>query len=126
VSGLVLAFAAGFVVDALSGSVPGLFALLLGSACAITRGVDRALYLRAPRPWALYVLAYVAFHAVALGLCQRWLVGEGALSWAVVLVNLPGAALLTAAVAIPGLLLYLRIDTDPSREAGLTLAGRGS
>ena len=123
-SGLLLAFAAGFVVDALSGSPPGLFALLRGTACALTRAVDHALYLRAPLPWALFVCGYAAFDAVALGICQRVFLEGGALPWTRILLELPGAALSTALLAAPLLALFLRLDVEPGRDTGLVLAPR--
>ena len=124
--GLLLAFGSGFVVDALSGSPPGLFALLRGTACAVTRAVDHALYLRAAVPWALYVLGYCVFDALALGLCHRFFLDGGALPWTLILTQLPGSALFTAIVA--GLLLgvFLNVDSETGREPGLALAGRGS
>ena len=48
--GLILAFGAGFVLDVLSVSPLGLYALLCGTACAATRLFDKALYLRAAGP----------------------------------------------------------------------------
>lgn len=124
--GLVLAFGSGFVVDALSGSPPGLFALLRGTACAVTRAVDHALYLRAAVPWALYVLGYCVFDAVALGLSHRFFLDGGALPWMLILTQLPGSALFTALLA--GLLLpaFLNVDAEAGRESGLALAGRSS
>jgi cell shape-determining protein MreD len=124
--GLLLAFGSGFVVDALSGSPPGLFALLRGTACAVTRAADHALYLRAALPWALYVLGYCVFDAVALGLCHRFFLDGGSPPWTLILTRLPGTALFTALVAGFLLPVFLRVDAEAGREQGLALAGRGS
>ena len=123
-SGLLLAFGAGFVVDALSGSPPGMFALLRGTACALTRAVDHALYLRAPLPWALFVFGYTVFDAIALGLVHRLFLDTGALPWTRILLELPGSALLTALLAVALLPLFLRMEPDLGRDAGLALGPR--
>lgn len=124
--GLLLAFGSGFVVDALSGSPPGLFALLRGTACGVTRAVDHALYLRASLPWALYVLGYCVFDAVALGLCHRFFLDGGALPWTLILTQVPGTALFTALLAGILLPVFLNVDAEAGREPGLALSGRGS
>jgi rod shape-determining protein MreD len=122
--GLVLAFGSGFAVDALSGSPPGLFALLRGTACMLTRAVDHALYLRAALPWALFVFGYTIFDGLALGLCQRVFLEGGALPWSRILLEIPGSALASGLLAAPLLPLLLRLDADPAREAGLALSSR--
>ena len=123
---LLLAFALGFLVDVFSGSPPGLFALLCGTACAVTRGVDRALYLRAPVPWAASVAGYTLVDGLLLGLTLRVLLPESALGWWALLSRLPGEVLLTALAAGPFLILFLRLDVDAEpdgRRAGLGLIG---
>lgn len=122
--GLLLAFGSGFVVDALSGSPPGLFALLYGTACMLTRAVDHALYLREPVPWALYVFGYTIFDALALGVCQRLFLDGGALPWTRILLEVPGSALMTGLLAFPLLPLFLRMDADVGRDTGLALSSR--
>ena len=79
--GLLLAFGAGFVEDVLSGSPPGLFALLCGTACAATRLLDRALYLRAAGPWATYVGVYALLNFALCGFALRMFAPAAALPW---------------------------------------------
>ena len=122
--GLLLAFGSGFVVDTLSGSPPGLFALLRGTACMLTRTVDHALYLRAPVPWALFVFGYTIFDAIALGICQRVFFDGGALPWTRILLEIPGSALMTGLLAGPLLPLFLRLDAEVGRDTGLALSSR--
>lgn len=125
--GLLLAFLAGFAVDALSGAPLGLFALLRGTACAATRVAGQALYLRATLPWALYVLAYAIADALLLGACLRWFAEDASLLWGTLLWRAPGTALATALLAAPLLAVFCRLDADPGREAGFTfLEPRGS
>ncbi len=126
-SGLVLAFLAGFAIDALSGAPLGLFSLLRGTACAATRAFDRALYLRAAGPWAIYVFGYSIADALLLGVCLRSFAPETALGWSQILLQAPGAALATALVAAPLLGVFRLLDADAGREAGWTLVTpRGS
>lgn len=121
---LVLAFLAGFAVDALSGAPPGLYALLRGTACAATRAVDGALYLRAGGPWAVYVGAYVVVDLLLLGLCLAWFAPEGAPPWSSLILRAPGVVVSTALFALPVLALFRRIESESSRDAGLgMLAG---
>lgn len=115
--GLVLSFAAGFAVDALSGSPLGLHALLCGSGCALTRLLDGALYLRAPAPWAAYAAGYALLNTVLFGLAIRAMVGDGAVPWAEILLRAPGAALATGIIAAPLFPLLERVDADPDRDA---------
>ena len=104
---LVLAFVVGFAVDALSAAPLGLHALLRGTACVATRFADRALYLRAPLPWAIYACAYVVLDAALLvGLMRAFSTGAGVELTAVAL-YVPGAALATALLAAP---LYLWME----------------
>lgn len=125
-SGLVLAFLLGAVVDILSGSPAGLFALLRGTACAVTRVMDRALYLRAAAPWALYVLGFVLVDGFALGLCQRMFSSAGALPWTEIALRLPASAVFTALLAAATQSMFLRLDVDATRDPGMPLlAGRG-
>ena len=121
---LALAFLAGFVVDALSGAPPGLYALLRGTACAATRAVDGALYLRAGGPWAVYVAGYVVVDLLLLGLCLAWFAPEGAPSWGSLVLRAPGVAVASALFSIPIGALFRRIERESSREPGLgVLAG---
>ena len=127
--GLFLAFALGFVADVLSGSPLGLFALLRGTACALTRIFDRALYLRAPVPWTAYVAGYTLLDGCLLGLALRVFLPESALGWGTILSRLPGEIVLTALVAAPLLLLFLRLDVDTEpdgRRSGFGLIGTRS
>jgi rod shape-determining protein MreD len=127
--GLFLAFALGFVADVLSGSPLGLFALLRGTACALTRVLDRALYLRAPLPWTAYVAGYTLLDGILMGLALRVFLPESAIGWGTILGRMPGEIVLTALVAAPLLLLFLRLDVDTEpdgRRSGLGLIGTRS
>lgn len=117
---LILSFLLGFCVDVLSGSPQGLYALLRGTACAATRLLDRALYLRSPLLWAVYVAGYALVDALLMGLTLRLFVPEGTLSWATILVRAPFSALLTAVVSVPLLSLIQRLDVDVQAESGWT------
>ena len=114
---LTLAFFFGFIVDVQSTSPLGLYALLRGTACASTRLMDRALYLRAAMPWTLYVLAYAVVDNLLLGGLLRLLRPEEALAWQTILLRIPGNAILTALVAVPLLGLMRRLGTDPEAES---------
>ena len=125
--GLFLAFALGFAVDVLSGSPPGLFALLRGTACVASRVLDRALYLRAPGPWVAYVVGYAIVDALLMGLALHIFMPESALGWGTVLGRLPGQLVMMAIVSAPLLLLFLHLDvaTEPvGRPAGLGVIER--
>ncbi len=124
--GLILAFALGLLVDVFSGSPPGLFALLRGTACAATRAFDRALYLRAPAPWIAYVTGYTIADGLLMGLALRIILPESALGWWTVVSRLPGGLVANAIIAAPLLLLFLRLDGDAepgTRRDGLGLIG---
>ena len=116
VQGLVLAFGAGFVEDVLCASPPGLFALLCGTACAATRLLDRALYLRAAAPWASYVGVYTLANFVLFGLAQRMFTPDGVLAWSDLLVRAPGAAVTTALCAAPLLHVFRRLLVEADRD----------
>ena len=120
---LSLAFGLGFVVDVLSGSPLGLYALLRGTACALTRLFDRALYLRAPAPWAAYVAGYVVLDSALLTLVCHLFAPESVLPATAMLARVPGQALATALVAAPLLALFLRLDADSRREGSLGSLG---
>ncbi len=109
-TGLFLAFGLGFTVDVLSGSPPGLFALLRGTACVATRALDHVLYLRAPGPWVAYVVGYTIVDALLMGLALNVFLPESALGWVTVLRRLPGQVVVMAIVAAPLLLLFLRLE----------------
>lgn len=122
--GLVLAFAAGFLIDAgASPSQPGLYALLRGTACALTHVFDRALYLRAGLPWALYVGAYVVVDGILLGLVTHYLVDDAAVSWDAIIRRTPGIAVLTAICAAPLLGMFRRLDSGGGYETAWGLLG---
>jgi rod shape-determining protein MreD len=129
VQGLVLAFGAGFVEDVLSASPPGLFALLCGTACATTRLLDRALYLRAAAPWGLYVGAYTLANFALFGAAQRLFAPDTAVPFGQLLLRAPGAAVITALCAAPLLHLFRRLlvesDRDGSWPVLATQAPRG-
>jgi rod shape-determining protein MreD len=111
--GLVLAFGAGLLVDmGLAGAQPGLYALLRGTACALTRVADRALYLRAGGPWALYAGCYVVIDALLLGLVGRAMMQGAAIPWGDLLWRSPAIAVLTGLAAVPVLSLVQRLDAD--------------
>ena len=115
---LVLAFVAGFAVDALSAAPLGLHALLRGTACVATRFADRALYLRAPLPWAIYACAYVVLDAALLVGLMRAFSAEAGVALAAVALYVPGAALAMALVAAPLYLWMERIGGGLDAEAG--------
>ncbi len=104
---LVLAFVAGFAVDVLSAAPLGLHALLRGTACVATRFADRALYLRAPLPWAIYAGAYVVLDAALLVGLMGAFSAKAGVDLASVALHVPGAALAMALVAVP---LYLWME----------------
>ena len=98
---LVLAFVAGYAVDALSAAPLGLHALLRGTACFATRFAERALYLRAPLPWAIYAGAYVVVDALlVVGILEAF-TAQGAPGLGGVALHAPGAAVATALAAAP-------------------------
>ena len=114
--GLLLAFGAGFVADVLSGSPPGLFALLCGTACAATRLLDRALYLRAAAPWATYVGIYALVNYALCGLALKSFAPAAALPWELLAARAPGSAVLTALCAAPLLGLFRRLLVEADRD----------
>lgn len=123
---LILAFGAGFALDALSNAPLGLFALLRGTACALTRVLDRALYLRSPGPWTVYVTAYTLADAVLMGLCLHWLAPEAAVPWSTLALRAPGVVIATAITAAPLLLLLRRLDIEGSARPTWALGARDS
>lgn len=116
VQGLLLAFGAGFVEDVLSAAPPGLFALLCGTACAATRLLDRALYLRAAAPWAGYVGVYTLVNFALFGAAQRSFAPDSVLAWSDLLVRAPGAAVTTALCAAPLLHVFRRLLVEADRD----------
>ncbi len=123
--GLMFAFGLGLCVDVLSGSPFGLYALLRGTACAATRIFDRALYLRAPLPWAIYVAGYTFLDGLLLGLTLRLLAPEATVAWVAILLEVPLTALLTALAAIPVLALVRRWEAETQRDgAWMSLTSR--
>jgi len=117
---LVLSFFLGFCVDVLSGSPLGLYAFLRGTACAATRLFDRALYLRAPILWALFVVCYALADALLMGLTLRLLVPEGTIPWSTILLRIPVSALMSAVLSVPLLSVLQRIDAEVQGEGGWT------
>jgi hypothetical protein len=123
-SGLILSFAIGFLIDiGIAPAQPGLYALLRGTACSLTRIFDRALYLRGGLPWALYVAGYVAIDAVLLGMVTNAWPTTGALKWNDILVRTPGVAIATAACAVPLLRVFRRLDATGGNETGWGMLG---
>jgi len=123
-SGLVLAFGIGLLIDVgIAPDQPGLYALLRGTACGLTRIFDRALYLRGGLPWALYVAGYVVVDAVLLGMVTHAWPTEGTISWEDILRRTPGVALSTAMCAAPLLRLFRRLDATGGSETGWGLLG---
>ena len=116
VQGLVLAFGAGFVEDVLCASPPGMFALLCGTACAATRLLDRALYLRAVAPWAGYVGVYTLANFALFGFAQRMFTPDSVIPWSDLLVRAPGAAVTTALCAAPLLHVFRRLFVEADRD----------
>jgi rod shape-determining protein MreD len=116
VQGLLLAFGAGFVEDVLCGSPPGLFALLCGTACAATRLLDRALYLRAAAPWAAYVGVYTLANFALFGAAERMFAPDSVIAWSELLVRAPGAAITTALCAAPLLHVFRRLLVEADRD----------
>jgi len=108
---LVLAFGLGFSIDVLSSS-HGLYALLRGTACAMTYLADRALYLRSASPWALYVFAYAIVDSLLLGVVTQVLRPEVAPLWSDLLWPAPLGALLTAIVAAFVYPMLERLDSS--------------
>jgi rod shape-determining protein MreD len=116
---LMLAFGFGFAIDVLSSS-SGLYALLRGTACAATHVADRALYLRAPAPWAMYVLGYVVLDSLLLGVVTQTLKPEVAPAWGDLLWPIPLVAVITSLVSAP---LYPVLDRMESTAAFETTWG---
>ncbi|HTO55717.1 MAG TPA: rod shape-determining protein MreD [Myxococcota bacterium] len=126
VQGLVLAFGAGFIEDVLSASPPGLFALLCGTACAATRLLDRALYLRAAAPWAGYVAIYTLANFALVGAAQRMFAPGSEIAWSDLLARAPGAAITTALCAAPLLHIFRRLLVEADRDGSWpVLAAQG-
>ena len=114
--GLMMAFGLGFAFDVLSGSPLGLYSLLRGTACAATRMLDRALYLRAPLPWGLYCGVFALIDGVLLAFVLRGVAPHVALPWSEVLLAGPAAAPLTALCAAALLSTFNRLDADSDRD----------
>jgi rod shape-determining protein MreD len=121
---LALAFGVGFAVDVLSGAPLGLYALLRGTACAATRLLDQALYLRAGLPRNAYVFAYALADPLLLQATLAAFAPEARLPWDVVLWRAPGVALLSALAAPAVLSVCRRLDERGASEpAYAKLAG---
>jgi rod shape-determining protein MreD len=125
--GLLLAFGVGYALDAFSGAPLGLHALLCGTACALTRAFDRALYLRSPLPWGIYSAGYAATNALLMGAVLTGFGVQPAVPWSDILVRLPGTAICTGVLAAPLYSLFRLIEADADRDAGwASLDPRGS
>jgi cell shape-determining protein MreD len=117
VPALLLSFGLGVMVDLLSGTPTGTFALLRGTACALTRFADRALYLRAPVPWAIYAAFYQAVDVGLLALVTWLILDQPAVGSEGLVVRIPGTMVATGLVAIPVAAALQRwglADPDPS------------
>lgn len=124
--GLFLAFGAGFALDVLSGAPLGLYSLLCGTACATTRLLDKALYLRAAGPWAIYVAAYCAANWLLLGCAQRLFAPHSAAPWLDLLARAPGTAITTGIAAAPLLAGFRKLLLEADRGGGWpVLAAQG-
>jgi rod shape-determining protein MreD len=120
---LVMAFALGFAVDALSGAPMGLHALLRGTACVASRTVDRALFLRAAAPWLLFAAFWaVADSALLVGLLQL-VSPEAAPGWGEFGLRIPGVALSNALLALPVLQAVRWAEGDADGESSGFLVG---
>jgi rod shape-determining protein MreD len=126
VGSLALAFGFGVLIDVLSSSPTGLYALLRGTACAATHFFDRALYLRASAPWAMYVLGYVVLDSLLLGAVTRMLTPEVSPGWLDLLWPVPVVAVLTAAVSGPLYPVFERLEAGSGYDSGWsTIRARG-
>jgi rod shape-determining protein MreD len=118
---LLLAFGLGFTLDVLSGNPPGLWALLRGTACVATRLFDRALYLRAPVPWAVYATGWAFADWTLQAVVVHNLVPDVSLPWNEVLRLAPVCSVVTGVCA--GLLMgaFRRIDAEADRDGDWSL-----
>ncbi len=114
--GLWLAFGFGFAMDVLSGSPLGLFALLRGTACALTRLLDRALFLRGSIPWAVYVAAWVTLDTLLMAGVLHVFTRASAPGSEQILALLPARVPLTALLAVPLLPVFLRFGSKAERD----------
>lgn len=122
-AGLILSFGIGFLIDVGVSGQPGLYALLRGTACGLTRIFDRALYLRGGMPWVLYVAGYAVVDAILLGMVTNAWPTTGEIDWTDILHRTPGIALATAACAGPLLRVFRRLDATGGSETGWGLLG---
>jgi rod shape-determining protein MreD len=116
--GLLFAFGIGYALDAFSGAPLGLHALLFGTACAVTRALDRALYLRAPLPWGVYSAGYAALNALLMGAVLDNFGVQPPVPWGAILMRLPGTALCTGLLAVPLYSLFRLVEADAERDSG--------
>jgi len=123
---LILAFGLGFMLDALSVTPMGLYALLRGTACAAARLVDRSLFLRAPTPWLLLTALWGLIDGLLLGALLGLFAPEAAPGWTELLARVPGNALATAVVALPTLVLIQWADGETDADSGSHLVGSRS
>jgi len=123
---LILAFGVGFALDAMSGAPAGLYALLRGTACAATRLVDRALFLRAALPWLLFAGVYAIVDGLLLGGLMRLFAPASALGWLDVVARQFGNAVATAVVALPVLYAVTRADGESDADGTVPLMGSRS
>ena len=121
ISSLCVAFAIGLGVDILSGAPTGTYALLRGSACALTRLADRSLYLRAPVPWGIYAAVYQGIDLVILCAIGAVLLPDASPNWAGLLGRAPGAMAATGIVAVPLAAWLKRWGLTSHEEKGTAL-----
>jgi rod shape-determining protein MreD len=113
----------GYLVDLISGTPPGLCALVLGLTCLVARNVQQRILVRG---WAM-TAGFSAFVAVVAGVCSMLVRGiyrvpEAALS--IELQRVALAAIVTAIVGPLGWRVFRRIDaafarTHRERDAAL-------
>lgn len=115
--------AIGYLVDVISGAPPGFSALVLGLTCLITRGAQQRILVRG----LAMTIAFSAFVALVAGVVGLVVRGIAGIPVATIGVELSHLALVTAATALIGSLvwrIFRRIDaafarTHRERDAAL-------
>jgi rod shape-determining protein MreD len=115
--------AIGYLVDVVSGAPPGLAALVLGLTCLVTRGAQQRILVRG----AAMTIGFSAFVALVAGIVGLLVRGSAGIPVATIGVELKHLALVTAATALIGPLVwrvFRRIDaafarTHRERDAAL-------
>ncbi len=106
----------GYLVDLISGSPPGLMALVLGLTCVIARAIQQRIYVRG----TTMTIAFSAFVALVAGLVAiivRGVYHVSIASMAVELRNLALVAVATGAVGPVVWRMFRRIDAAYARTA---------